>query len=157
NGDGQTDLLFQSQRDGSLQYWELNNGQLQSIQSLGAIPPDWQVRATADLGGTGNTDLILRNIPTRELQASLLDGRGGKTVVSLGTLGLDWSVEGVADFNGDGKPDLLLHNLQTGAVQAWLLDGTRIIGRKDLGFIESSYYLVGSEVWGLPPAPGTYL
>jgi hypothetical protein len=157
NGDGQTDLLFQNQRDGSLQYWALINGELQSVQSLGAVPPDWQVRATADLSGTGITDLILRNIQTGELQAWLLDASGGKTIVSLGTLSLDWVVEGVADVNGDGKPDLLLHNLSSGAAQAWLLDGTTLLGRKDLGSIDPTYHLVGSQAWSPSTAAGTYL
>jgi hypothetical protein len=158
NGDGQTDLLFQSQRDGSLQFWELNNGQLQGVQSLGVVPPDWQVRATADLGGKkGITDLILRNIQTGELQAWLLDGSGGHTAVPLGTLSLDWAVEGVADVNGDGKPDLLLHDLQTGAVRAWLLDGASVTGQEDLGAIDPAFHLVGSEAWGSAPPAGTYL
>jgi hypothetical protein len=123
-----------------------------------AVPSDWQVSTTADLGGKkGMTDLILRNIRTGELQAWPLDGQGGKAVVSLGTLGPDWTVEGVADVNGDGKPDLLLHDLRTGAVRAWLLDGTTVIGQKDLGTIDPSFHLVGSEPWSLSPAAGTYL
>src|SRR5262249_48383994 len=64
---------------------------------------------------------------------------------------------GVADLKGDGTPELLLHNLQTGAVQAWLLDGTKITGHKDLGSIDPTYHLVGSESWSLPPAAGVYL
>jgi hypothetical protein len=156
NGDGHTDLLFQNQRDGSLQYWQLHNGQLQGIQSLGAVPPDWQLSTTAHMGvKKGITDLILRNVRTGELQAWLLEGQGGKTVVSLGALGLDWAVEGVGDVNGDGKPDLLLHDLQTGAVQAWLLDGTTVIGQKDLGTIDPSFHLVGSELWSQSSAAGT--
>jgi hypothetical protein len=137
NGDGQTDLLFQNQRDGSVQYWELKNGQLQGIHSLGTVSPDWQARTTADLGGKGISDLILQQGQDGPLALWRFDG---PNVVARAPLPADicGALLAAGDLAGDGRIDLLSHSgdelyrtppggaaVRLGAVpQSWAFAGT---------------------------------
>src|SRR6266542_1845573 len=50
-----------------------------------------------------------------------------------------------SDFNGDGKPDILWQNSSTGQRLIWFMNGTTHTSNVSLGFVATSWSIVGSS------------
>ena len=63
NGDGERDIVWQEDTEGSLAVWFMQGSQVVSTQwlSINKVDPNWKIRAVADANGDGKADLIFRH------------------------------------------------------------------------------------------------
>ncbi len=129
NGDGEDDILWRNQKDGTIAYWIMQGGAIvQSATSSYKVPASWQA-TLADFNNDDRADIFWRNKQTGETAVWLTNstGLGFSSAAPLSPgVPSGWDPT-LGDFNGkDGKKDILWRNSQTGEVAIWLMDGTRI-------------------------------
>ena len=128
NGDGEDDILWRNQKDGSLGYWIMQGGALvQFATSSFKVPDSWQ-STLADFNNDNRADIFWRNKQTGETAIWLTNntGLGFSSAAVLSPVPSSWDPT-LGDFNGkDGKKDILWRNGQTGEVAIWLMNGTQI-------------------------------
>ena len=166
DGDGISDVLFQSQNDGSIYCWGM-----QEVTSIYQAPtvnrantvgnltdPNWQVVGTPDLNGDGIGDILFRHRTTGAisywlLSTGLVNGSLQTQIAASGYLdpygNPNLIVAGTPDLNGDGYPDVLYQNPATGEVSCWLLRGTTTIYSATINTIAATYRAVAfSKLFG---------
>jgi alpha-tubulin suppressor-like RCC1 family protein len=126
NGDGQTDLLWQNTRNGSVVAWLMNGSTRTGLVQVAAnVPAHLKVVGVADFNGDGQPDLLWQDTVTGAVSVWYMNGLTwtGRSDTILAGAPANWQVIGTADFNGDGKPDLLWYNSRAGNVAVWLMQG----------------------------------
>ena len=130
DGDGQPEMLWRSQVNGTNAVWDLTGVAHVSTGWLPAEPDtSWALVGIGDVNGDGRADLFWRNLTTLASAVWYLDG-----LTRIGTDALDaeldpsWLVVGTGDLNGDRKPDLVWRHRTSGAMRVWYLDGPVRIG-----------------------------
>lgn len=159
DGDGDADVVLQSNTTGDLEYRYLN-GLVQVDQQPLAGPGDTrQVVGTGDFDGDGHLDLLFRNPTTGHLSVWYMNDRtflGSATLTPLfvPTIGnpsapdLMWNVAAVADFDADGDPDILFRHDVSARLVIWNMDG---VVREDGGFVDPDRP-VDFELWNVAGA-----
>lgn len=148
NGDGTSDILWQTASTRELRIWWMREGHY--VGYTKPVTPDWgwTIKAVADVNGDKIADIIWQNNSTNLLYVWLMAESGQlATGASIGYLSAGWSLFGTGDFNHDGKADLLVSkkNTVTRDVAVWLLDGGSRIGlySTNPSTIPSSYSFAG--------------
>jgi hypothetical protein len=126
NGDGKTDLVFQT-ADGFLAIWTVNNNLVRT--SAAFINPNnvgdtrWRVFGSGDFNSDGNADLAFQH-DDGTLAVWIMDRlnfvRG--ELINPGQPGAGWRAVATTDFNRDGKMDIILQHAD-GTVGVWYMDG----------------------------------
>jgi FG-GAP-like repeat len=87
---------------------------------------DWQVKATADFGGSSKTDILWRNKVTDETAVWLMDGIVSTTrlyVLPTVKPGTSWDIVGVGQFKGANGPlGIVWQDSNTGEAAIWEWD-----------------------------------
>jgi hypothetical protein len=120
NGDGTTDLLWNSGPAGALGVWIMNDGQIAGTVSLNHDMPGWSVLATGDFNGDGTDDLLWRNSVGDTGAWFMHDSLIFHTESYGSTAGYNSVASG--DFNNDGVSDVMWQDSSTGTVSTWLFD-----------------------------------
>jgi hypothetical protein len=134
DGDGKTDLLWQSRSSGVLYVWFLDGAVLSSGAYLTPDrleDPRWQIRGAGDLTGDGKPDLLWHNQADGSLYVWQLDGTvttGGSYLTPPVMADRNWTIVREADFDANGTPDLLWRHRTTGDLYVWFLSGTVVTG-----------------------------
>ncbi len=133
NGQGQTDLLFESS-GGGLAAWLMNGSDRQTAPRLtpGQVGPAWQVGATGKLNGDGVTDILWQRTDG-SLAVWMMNDLTAAHTVGLNPPRVDptWRIAGTGDFNGDSKSDILWRHTD-GSLAVWFMDG---VTRSSAGYL----------------------
>jgi hypothetical protein len=154
NGDGQQDIVWQHDRDGTLAAWFLQGTEVVgtgyfSIKRVTDL--NWKVRGVGDLNGDGLADLIWQNAADGSLAAWLMNGT---TVMTTRMLSIprvsdtSWKIRAVGDTNGDGQADLLWQNASTGELAVWFMRGSTVSGtaRLSIGVMtDTTWRIAGAQ------------
>ncbi|HWZ95957.1 MAG TPA: choice-of-anchor tandem repeat GloVer-containing protein [Opitutaceae bacterium] len=144
NGNGNSDLVWQSNVSGQRALWLMNGTTYAGSVSLGSVTTDWKIAGTADFNKNGNSDLIWQNTVNGQRAIWLMNGTTYASVVSLGNVATDWEIVGAADFNGDGYPDLIWQNTVNGQRAIWLMNGTTYVSSVSLGSVTTDWRIAGA-------------
>ncbi len=124
NGDGTTDLLWNSGAAGILGTWLMEDGAISDGYALNYNMPGWSALA-GDFNGDGTDDLLWNSGADGILGTWLM--KDGK--ISDG-FALNYNMPGwkalVGDFNGDGTDDLLWNSGEAGILGTWLMKDGKI-------------------------------
>lgn len=131
NGDGQTDLVLQSDT-GYLAAWffngpTMNGGTLLTPSQVSDL--NWQIRAVGDLNHDGHPDLIWQYAPTGQVAFWLMNGTNaiGYVIPNVPPPGADWEIIGTGDSNRDGERDIFWQHRSTGILAVWtMMNGTQL-------------------------------
>ena len=127
DGDGDNDVLWQH-TNRSLAVWFMDGTTRTDVQFLNPsqLPPNWTVRAVADLNADGRPDLVIQHVMQGFIAVWMMNGLTVEdgTLLSVPQVGdTAWHVVGAGDFNGDGRTDLAWqHN--DGFIAVWYMNGT---------------------------------
>jgi len=144
NGDLKSDLVWENTSTGERYVWLMNDTGFASSVSLGVVPAQWHVAATADFNGDGKADLVWENTSTGERYVWLMNGTVFSSSVFLGVVPTNWQIVGAGDFNGDGKADLVWQNSSTGERYVWLMNGTVFSSSVFLGVVPTAWQIAGA-------------
>lgn len=130
NGDGQTDLVLQSDT-GYLGAWFFNGSTMAGgtlLTPSQVSDPNWQIRAVGDLNHDGRPDLIWQYVPTGQVAFWLMNGTTaiGYVIPNVPAPGVDWEIIGTGDSNRDGERDIFWQHRSTGALAVWTMNGTQL-------------------------------
>jgi VCBS repeat protein len=130
DGDGTSDVLWQSKTTRSLGIWTLRGNSVTSIQwldTLASSDPSWKLVGTGDLNGDGFADLVWQNTSDGRVAVWVMHGTMLLTfgVVNYIPVASQWHIRGVGDVNGDGRADLVWQH-DTGLLAVWLMDGFNV-------------------------------
>jgi hypothetical protein len=149
NGDGKTDVLWQS-TDGTVTNWlgQANGSFVGNISNAHSdVGASWHVAGTGDFNGDGIDDILWRNDNGGFITDWLGTPNGGfigNTDAAWNNASSNWHIVGVGDFNGDGRADILWRS-DSGEVTDWLAKAnggfTGNIANAD-NHIDSSWHVV---------------
>jgi VCBS repeat protein len=130
DGDGTSDVLWQSKTTRSLGIWTLRGNTVTSIQwldTLGPADPSWKLVGSGDVNGDGFADLVWQNTSDGTVAVWVMHGTmlliSG--LVNYVPVTNDWHIRGVGDVNGDGRADLIWQN-DIGGLAVWQLNGFNV-------------------------------
>ncbi len=142
NGDGFTDVLFQSGTRHAA--WFMNKTSYMTSQFLNTpvISSAWHSVALGDFNDDGKAEILLQNNVNGRLTAWFLTGNSvTKSAGFSRSPTLGWRVFAAGDFNGDRKTDILMQHTSNRTLIVWYYDGFTFAGS-------------GPLRGGLAPAPG---
>ncbi len=150
NGDGHSDVLFNSSAGGTYgaQYeWQMNDREVQAPGAIDLYDKAFSVQVAGDFDGNGKSDLLFENPDTGGVWEWRLDGT---SIISQGAVDVgdkSYHLLGSADFDGNGTGDLLWRN-DAGFVYEWLMkDQASTVGSDTpapVGALDPSWHLVGA-------------
>ncbi|MEO6992788.1 MAG: FG-GAP-like repeat-containing protein [Lacunisphaera sp.] len=143
DGDGKADLIWSNAATGERSMWLMNGSEMKAGASLGVVPAEWVVSATADFDGDGKADIFWTNTVTGDRAIWLMNGSTMRTNTFMGTVPTDWVISGTGDFDGDGKQDLVWTNTTTGDRAMWLMNGSAVKGGGYLGTVPVEWIISG--------------
>jgi hypothetical protein len=143
DGDGKADLIWTNTQTGERSMWLMNGSGMKAGATLGVVPVEWVVSATADFDGDGKADIFWTNTVTGDRAIWLMNGSVMQTNTFMGTVPTDWVISGTGDFDGDGKRDLVWTNTTTGDRAMWLMNGTVVKGGGYLGTVPVEWSISG--------------
>jgi hypothetical protein len=143
DGDGKADLIWTNAATGERSMWFLNGNAVGGGTTLGVVPVEWVVSATADFDGDGKADIFWTNTATGDRAIWLMNGSVRRTNTFMGTVPTDWVISGTGDFDGDGKADLVWTNSTTGDRAMWLMNGNSVKGGGYLGTVPIAWQISG--------------
>jgi hypothetical protein len=131
SGDGQPDLIWQSESTYQATVWFMGGPQGADFQSSGWLaqsgPAGWKLVAAADLNGDAKPDLIWQHETTYQATVWYMGGPQGTVLLASAWLAqsgpVGWKIAAAADLNGDNKPDLLWQHETTYQVSVWYMGG----------------------------------
>jgi hypothetical protein len=132
DGDGLSDVLWQSKTTGALAIWTMRGNTVTSTQWLstqGPADPAWKVGGVGDMNGDGFADLVWQNSTDGTIAVWLMRGtlQLATAVVNYSPVNTAWKIRGVADVNGDGKADIIWQH-DAGWLAVWLMNGFNATG-----------------------------
>ncbi len=142
NGDGKSDILFQSASTGQPAIWEMNGSNIVSGSSLFNPGTAWHAISAGDFGADGYADMLWQSTDG-SVAVWLMNGlqfEWGGTVFNPGP---SWHAIGTGDFNGDGKADILLQN-DSGQAAIWEMNNYLITNASGLFNPGPSWHIKGS-------------
>jgi hypothetical protein len=141
NGDGASDVYFFSQSTGLISRFDITNGSVSNLASLGATGSGaWDVQATGDFNRDANADVVLKNQSTGQFYVWTVTNGVQTGGFNLGVIGTDWDVASSGDFNADGQFDILWRNNTTGHVYVWDLNANgSILNSASLGVLGTDW------------------
>jgi serralysin len=141
NGDGASDVYFFSQSTGSISRYDITNGTVGVVRSLGDTGTgSWDVQATGDFNGDANADVVLKNQASGQFYVWTVQNGIQTGGFNLGFIGTSWDVASSGDFNADGQGDILWRNNATGQVYIWDLDARgNILSSANLGVLGTDW------------------
>jgi hypothetical protein len=154
NGDGQQDVVWQHEGDGSLAAWYLRGADVvgTSYLSISRVADlTWKIRGVGDTNGDGLADLVWQNSSDGRLAVWLMNGTQVVSTVMLSiprVADTSWKVRAVGDTDGDGLADLLWQNSATGELAAWFLRGATVLrtARLSIGVMtDANWRIVGAQ------------
>ena len=150
NGDGRSDLFFQSSTSGAVTLWQAQaNGKFQEAPNSApnALDPSWKVAGFGDFNGDGKSDILWRHssgtIGEWLGQSGQFTNNSG---VAANSVDSSWKVVGTADYNGDGRADVLWRH-SSGEIGQWTAraDGSFANnGGAAANFVDNSWTVVAS-------------
>ncbi|MEO6996083.1 MAG: FG-GAP-like repeat-containing protein, partial [Lacunisphaera sp.] len=143
DGDGKADLVWTNTVTGERSMWLMDGSGMKAGASLGVVPVEWVVSATADFDGDGKADIFWTNTVTGDRAIWLMDGSSMRLNTFMGTVSADWVISGTGDFDGDGKQDLVWTNTTTGDRAMWLMNGNAVKGGGYLGTVPVAWQISG--------------
>jgi hypothetical protein len=153
NGDGNSDILWQSATNGSIDI-SLMNGATGTPVSIGVAPAGYTAVGTGDFNGDGKSDVLFENTTSGDAQIWLMNGTTPGSIINVtgpGTTATGWKLLGAEDINQDGFSDLLWQNSVSGDIkaQAMTTGGAPLGLLHDLGTVAPlSFKLVASTGGG---------
>ncbi len=141
NGDGNSDLVFQS-TTGAPMIWTMNGTSVTSSTTLATPGSSWSLDAVGDFNGDGNPDLLFQNSDGTPMIWTM-NGTSVSATTLLPDPGSSWHLAATGDLNGDGKSDIVFQNTD-GTPQVWLMNGTTITAAATLSDPGASVKLVGT-------------
>lgn len=148
NGDGQTDLIWQSSR-GQLAAWFMNGMEFSGVGMIhgGHAVPGWRLSGFSDFDLDGQVDFLWQDTGGR-LAVWFMDGmelRGGALIRNGASAGPGWKMVGVCDFDANGQGDFLFQH-DDGRLRVWFMSGVNVIRE---GFLNGGQPVPGWRVIGL--------
>jgi hypothetical protein len=125
NGDGKSDLLFQS-TNGTPQIWLMNGTSIISETQLVAPPPQWKIVTSGDFNGDGLADILWLNTVTNQASIWEMNGTSIVSAVGLPAPPSTWHIAGVGDLFGSGDAAIIWQN-SDGTPSVWQMNGTSIV------------------------------
>jgi hypothetical protein len=127
DGDGLSDVVWQSKTTGALAIWTMRGNTVTSTQWLSnhaPADPAWKIAGTGDLNGDGFADLVWQNSNDGTIAVWLMRGTLllNTAIVNYSPVATSWKIRGVADVNADGKADIIWQN-DAGWLAVWLMNG----------------------------------
>jgi predicted extracellular nuclease/subtilisin-like proprotein convertase family protein len=128
NGDGQTDLLWRNQADGSNAVWLMSGATVTGLASVTPVADTaWTIEGTGDFNLDGHTDIVWKNGP--DIATWLMNGTSVSSLAWLPSVGDPaWQIGAVGDLSGDSRPDLAWRNALDGTNAVWNMVGTTVAG-----------------------------
>jgi hypothetical protein len=91
-GTGSLDILWRNSTSGAVAIWFINNNQVQSTASLGAVPSTWSIAQTGDYNGDGMSDILWID-NTGNVAIWFMNGATIASTAGLGNVGTSWQVQ----------------------------------------------------------------
>jgi hypothetical protein len=141
NGNGTSDVLFQS-TDGNLSIW-LMSGATVAASSIFAFaaPSVWSIRGTGDFDGDGKADILWQDT-SGNVSIWEMNGAAVASSALAGFADPSWHIRATGDFNGDGKSDILFQN-DNGNLSMWQMNGEAVASSSIFGFADPSWHIRG--------------
>jgi hypothetical protein len=122
NGDGKSDILWQSKSTGDLWLW-LMDGNSRTGNVTIATGTGRVVAGIGDVNGDGTDDIIYTLGSGTSVYRMLMKNGAILSDAFMGSISANsWRVEEVADFNGDGQAEVFWRDRQSGTAGVWYLD-----------------------------------
>ena len=139
NGDGKTDIVWQSTSTGLRVIWFMNGTTVIGQANLGVVPTDWQIAGIGDFNGDGKPDILWQNTINGARAIWFMNGATYAGSANLGVVPTDWQIAGTGDFNGDGQTDIVWQNTANGARVIWFMSGSIYTGSANLGTVPADW------------------
>jgi hypothetical protein len=144
NGDGTSDMLFQSSLS-DLYDWTMQSGTVTAINKIAnPAAAGYGVVGTGDFDGNGTADILLQDAGQNLIDWTMQNGHyaGWNEISNPAPYG--YGVVGTGDFNADGTTDVLLQ-AGSGSIIDWTLRNGQWSGSNQVGNpTPSGYGLVGT-------------
>jgi hypothetical protein len=133
NGDGQPDLLWRHEANGSLANWRMSGTTLAAGDPLSpgiVADTNWQIVAIADLNRDGRSDLVWQHVTQGLVSTWLMNGTtliDGRLLTPSTVTDTNWRIVGSGDFNLDGNADLVWQHRTSGQASIWFMNGTTLV------------------------------
>ena len=121
NGDGTSDLVWQSQGTGKVSVC-LTGTSSQPVYLDPSGQPGWHIAAIGDFDRDGHPDLVWVNDTTGQATVWYMGGTSFLNWAYISqTPNPGWDIVGAGDFNRDGNLDLVWQNTSTRQVTVWYM------------------------------------
>jgi hypothetical protein len=125
NGDGDSDLLFQS-TNGTPQIWLMNGTSVASETSLTAPPPQWKIVEAGDFNDDGKADILWLNTSNNTPSIWEMNGTSIVSAADLPAPPASWHIAGIGDLFGSGDAAIVWQN-SDGTPAVWQMNGTSLV------------------------------
>jgi hypothetical protein len=143
NGDGYTDLLWRDSATGTVVIWFMNDFQVTSTATLGAVPSNWNVYGTGNLdhgidsGGSLPGNILWRDDNSGAVAIWFMSAGKVSSTASLGVVPLSWKI--VASNNRG----YIFWRDTTGNLSIWQMSGSQVVSSVGLGNVPTNWAIAG--------------
>jgi hypothetical protein len=123
NGDGKSDILFQSTSNGNVADWVVQNGMFASYNNLGNAG-GYKVVGTGTFDLDSTADVLFQDASGNVADWIVNDGKFS-SYNNVGNAG-GYKVVGIGNFNGDSTSDILFQDA-SGNVAVWTMEDGRFL------------------------------
>ncbi|APR79928.1 Hypothetical protein A7982_05275 [Minicystis rosea] len=131
NGDGLSDVLWETPDSNTLQVWLMNGAHILAAGPSIPGPPGegWTAITSADFNRDGMSDVIWTNAKRGTMAVWLMSGAhllaAGPEIP--GPSGEGWAIAYAGDTNGDGMADAVWQKEGTSQFAVWLMNGAKLL------------------------------